>query len=222
MHRRASPQPPARGRIVARLLMGLAAVITLGAAALLGAGQAGWLAGTPPADLGVREGRLAAPRATPNSVSSQARLWAGHPRRDSAFIEPLAVPAGEDGTAALRRLAARVAAVPGARVVEQRGDYLRAEFTTRWLRFVDDAEFLLDAPAGVIHLRSASRLGEGDQGANRQRMEALRRAFAANAAAAGTSVTGTTGTTDTTGTTGTTGATGATGAASAGPSAAGR
>jgi uncharacterized protein (DUF1499 family) len=167
-----------------RLLMGLAAVIALSAAALLGAGQAGWLAGAPPQDLGVREGRLAAPSSSPNSVNSQSRLWPGHPRRDSAHIEPLAVPAGEDPAAAFARLAAMVAAVPGARVVEQSAGYLRAEFTTRWLRFVDDAEFLLDAGAGVIHVRSASRLGESDLGTNRERVEALRRAFAAAASAA--------------------------------------
>ena len=30
--------------------------------------------------------------------------------------------------------------MPGARVVQARDDYLHATFTSRWLRFVDDAE----------------------------------------------------------------------------------
>jgi uncharacterized protein (DUF1499 family) len=34
-------------------------------------------------------------------------------------------------------------------------------------------EFYVDEAAGLIHFRSASRLGEGDMGVNRQRMEML-------------------------------------------------
>jgi len=49
------------------------------------------------------------------------------------------------------------------------------EFETRWLRFVDDAQFLLDPAERVIHVRSKSRLGRDDHGVNRQRIEALRR-----------------------------------------------
>ena len=55
----------------------------------LGAGQAGLLAGNPPADLGVTAGRLKAPSHTANSVSSQAGLWAGHPQQVMAAIAPL-------------------------------------------------------------------------------------------------------------------------------------
>lgn len=48
--------------------------------------------------------------------------------------------------------------------------------------FVDDVEFLLDAGARVIHVRSASRLGRRDFGVNRARIEALRAAVAARSA----------------------------------------
>jgi uncharacterized protein (DUF1499 family) len=44
--------------------------------------------------------------------------------------------------------------------------------------YVDDVEFSLDPAASVIHVRSASRLGESDLGANRKRIEAIRVAFA--------------------------------------------
>ena len=64
--------------------------------------------------------------------------------------------------------------MPGAAVVEERPGYLYAEFTTRWLRFVDDVEFLLDEPTAMIHLRSASRLGRRDFGVNRERIETIR------------------------------------------------
>ena len=45
------------------------------------------------------------------------------------------------------------------------------------LRFRDDLELQLDATAGVIHLRSCSRVGRSDLGTNRRRVEAIRGAF---------------------------------------------
>ncbi len=133
------------------------------------AGQLGLLRGQPPAGLGVKDGRLAAPSTTPNSVSSQADLWPGHPQQARARIAPLA-----GGAATFARLPGLLASWPGARTVEARADYLRAEFTTPLMQYTDDVEFWLDAAAGVVHVRSASRLGHGDMGANRRRIEALR------------------------------------------------
>ena len=40
--------------------------------------------------------------------------------------------------------------------------------------FVDDVEIRLDESTGKIHIRSASREGYGDLGANRKRIEAIR------------------------------------------------
>lgn len=143
------------------------------AAAVLAAAQWGAFAGHPPQGLGVHDGRLAPPSDTPNSVSSQAQNWADHPQQRSAQIAPLALRgSGEQTIATLARL---VAAMPGATVVESRADYLRVEFQTRWMHFVDDAEFWFDPAAGVIQVRSASRLGYGDMGVNRARIESIRR-----------------------------------------------
>ena len=64
--------------------------------------------------------------------------------------------------------------MPGARIVDARPDYLYAQLTTKWLRFVDDAEFWASAAEGVIHVRSASRVGRRDFGVNRRRVEAIR------------------------------------------------
>ena len=64
-------------------------------------------------------------------------------------------------------------------MVVARAEYLHVSFETRWLRFVDDAEFWFDPAAGVVQLRSASRLGRRDFGVNRARIEALRAALAA-------------------------------------------
>ncbi|MBA4178363.1 MAG: DUF1499 domain-containing protein [Leptothrix sp. (in: Bacteria)] len=153
------------------LLIALAAVAVLALLAVA-SGQAGLLAGHAPADLGVQGGRLKAPSKTPNSVSSQADLWPGHPQQAQARIAPLAlVGSGAETLARLRRL---VEATPGARIVTARDDYLHATFSTPLMKYTDDAEFWLDPAAGVVQVRSASRLGRSDLGANRARIEALR------------------------------------------------
>jgi uncharacterized protein (DUF1499 family) len=156
-----------------RILRILIVAAILLAIAVVAAGQAGLLRGTPPTDLGVRDGRLKPPSETRNSVSSQAALWTGHPQAAGAAIAPLALQGG-DGPATLAALRQAVEATPGGRVIEARADYLRAEFRTRWLGFVDDAEFWLDPAGGVVQVRSASRIGREDFDVNRQRIEALR------------------------------------------------
>ena len=154
----------------------IAAIVIVGLpAALLLAGQMNLLAGRRPDDLGARNGMLKAPAARAwNSVSSQAGR---HAHTDYHLIAPLRYSG--DGDAAFARLADVVAAMPGATIVERQAGYLYAQFQTRLLKFVDDVEFLLDEPAGVIHMRSASRLGSKDFGANRQRLEAIRQRFEA-------------------------------------------
>lgn len=146
-------------------------VVTL-AALLLLAGQLGFLTGKAPKDIGFHNGRLKPPSTTSNSVSSQASLYPDHPQRAYADIAPLAYSG--DGQAAMARLAALLASMPRTQVITREPGYLYAQSTTLLLRFTDDVEFALDEAASVIHLRSASRLGQKDFGANRKRMEALR------------------------------------------------
>jgi uncharacterized protein (DUF1499 family) len=84
--------------------------------------------------------------------------------------------AGKDPTSvAIEALKAVVAEMPRSRVVVERENYLAAEFRSKIFGFIDDVEFRVDADAGVVHFRSASRLGYSDMGANRERMEAIRR-----------------------------------------------
>lgn len=153
------------------LSIGAIALVALPLAALL-AGQAGLLAGSAPTDLGVRDGRLRPPSKTPNSVSSQADLWAGVVGRDGARIAPLALVG--DGDATIARLRAIVQAMPGATLVTERPDYLYVQFRSRWLGFVDDTEFWVDPATQVVQVRSASRIGQSDLGVNRARIEAIR------------------------------------------------
>jgi len=125
-----------------------------------------------PDNLGVKDGRLAPCPATPNCVSTQAA-----PQDSEHRIEP--IPFDGPPPEALRRIKAALATFPRVRIVRETDDYLHAEFTSLVFRFVDDVEFYVDAAGRRIDFRSASRVGRSDVGANRRRMEAFRRAFAA-------------------------------------------
>ncbi|MFP4566326.1 MAG: DUF1499 domain-containing protein [Spirochaetaceae bacterium] len=126
----------------------------------------------PPADLGTVDGNLRPCPDTPNCVETRAA-------DDEHAIAPLEIPQElrrhpDTAGAALDRLNTIIAAYPRAQVTERRSDYLAAEFRSRIFRFADDVEFLVDEEAGVVHFRSASRLGHSDAGVNRSRMEQIR------------------------------------------------
>ncbi|TRX01023.1 DUF1499 domain-containing protein [Candidatus Methylobacter oryzae] len=102
---------------------------------------------------------------SPNCVSSQA------PDADH-FIGPFKIITDvEQAWAALKK-----ALISQSRtVITQASDNaLHAEATSLVFRFVDDVDAILDAEAKLIHIRSASRVGYGDFGVNRRRIEALR------------------------------------------------
>ena len=102
---------------------------------------------------------------SPNCVSSQA-TDVGH------FIAPFKiVGAAEDAWAALKN-----ALLSQSRTVitEESGGRLHAQATSLVFRFVDDIDVILDGDAKLLHIRSASRIGYGDFGVNRKRMERLR------------------------------------------------
>jgi uncharacterized protein (DUF1499 family) len=159
------------------ILKSLVVIIAGLAVALLVAGQVGMLRGQPPTDLGVKNGQLKAPANSPNSVSSQASRHPNHPFRAYADIAPLAYTG--DSASAFARAVAAVKAMPGTTAVEEKpgSGYLYAQCQTRWLKFTDDLELALDESARVIHVRSASRIGRGDLGVNRKRVETIRAAL---------------------------------------------
>jgi len=69
---------------------------------------------------------------------------------------------------------AAVESIPRVAIITDTGDYLHAECSSALMGFVDDLELQLRADRGEIAVRSASRLGYGDLGVNRRRVEALR------------------------------------------------
>jgi uncharacterized protein (DUF1499 family) len=103
---------------------------------------------------------------SPNCVSTQA------PDEQHA-ITPLRYQKNQ--AAAKAALKAAVLSLPRTKLVDDDESYLHFEFTSLLLRFVDDVEFLFDDEARTIHFRSASRIGYGDFGVNRRRMEEIRK-----------------------------------------------
>jgi uncharacterized protein (DUF1499 family) len=128
-------------------------------------------------ELGLVEGRLRDCPARPNCVSSEAP---GRP----GFVEPLAFEGDPD--AAFRSLVAFLEEEPRVSVEEVGDAYVHAVFTTRLLRFRDDVELRLDREAGVVHVRSASRVGYSDLGANQARIESIRSRWNPQAASSAT------------------------------------
>ena len=118
-------------------------------------------------ELGLFDGQLRPCPATPNCVCSEDPA-------DGAFVEPLSF-SGSAEQAWQRIRQATVAA--GGTVVSGQESYLHAVFETPLLRFVDDVELRLDRDKRLIHIRSASRVGHSDLGANRKRVAQLRAAF---------------------------------------------
>ena len=116
-------------------------------------------AGEPPQDIGVRDGRLIACPESPNCVSSY----------ESSEEHSIAALDGN-----LNQIQQILLTMDGANIVEQSSNYLYAEFTSSLMGYVDDVEFLYDAASNTTHVRSASRVGYSDMGANRGRVEAIR------------------------------------------------
>ncbi len=137
----------------------------------------GGLAGQRPTTLGVKDGKLSPCPDTPNCVISESDTDADAEHA----IAPLAYSG--DPARAMALLEAVVNAMSRTAIIEKTDRYLYAEFTSKLMGFVDDVEFYLDPSTPVIQVRSASRLGQSDLGANRKRIEAIRQALASAAIA---------------------------------------
>jgi uncharacterized protein (DUF1499 family) len=121
-----------------------------------------------PGNLGATDGRLSSCPDSPNCVCSTDTS-------ETHQIAPLTFTDSADQ--ARERLLNILEAFPGCQIVQSEESYLRAEFRTHWLRFVDDVEFLIDPRQNVIQVRSASRIGYSDLGTNRRRVETIRQQF---------------------------------------------
>lgn len=143
------------------------AVVVIAAAAgalLLGACARG---AAPKAGGVTEDGKLAPCPTSPNCVSSFADA-------DDAVHRVDVLPVTGSAEETMDALVRAIESMPRARIITREGAYLHAEFRSRLIGYVDDLELLVQAESGVVHVRSASRIGHSDLGANRKRVEALR------------------------------------------------
>lgn len=118
-------------------------------------------------ELGLLNGQLRPCPATPNCVCSE---WP----EAGAYVEPVVYSIARD--AAWDGIKQAIIETGGEIVTVQPG-YLRARYVTPLMRYVDDVELRIDEDGHVIHVRSASRVGHSDLGANRLRVNRIRGAF---------------------------------------------
>jgi uncharacterized protein (DUF1499 family) len=119
---------------------------------------------------GIAENRLTPCPESPNCVSSDAS-------DEVHRVEPYRLKAApEEAWAGLREV---VEAQERVTVITADDAYLHVEVRSAIFRFVDDAEFHLRPDDGIIAVRSAARVGYGDLGVNRKRIESIREAMRA-------------------------------------------
>jgi uncharacterized protein (DUF1499 family) len=119
-------------------------------------------------DLGVHDGQLLPCSSLPRCVSTTAG-------DEQHRIDPISF--SDSPEEAWARVQKVMADWPRTRILTVTDTYLHAECATLLFRFLDDVELLLDREAKVIHFRASARVGLGDLGVNRRRMERIRRAF---------------------------------------------
>jgi uncharacterized protein (DUF1499 family) len=123
--------------------------------------------------LGIENGQLKECPTTPNCVNSQAK-------DKKHFIEPILVTGPP--LEAKKHILNILKELKRSKIKAIEDNYIRAEFTSRVFRFVDDVEFYFPdtkSKEGIIHVRSASRIGHSDLGVNRKRIEEIRSKFKA-------------------------------------------
>lgn len=111
---------------------------------------------------GMDNGRLSACSQKPNCVSSEEGTGSLH--KIEAFTA---------GSLTIKQLALLVEDI-GGKVVLVNNAYLAAEFSSSLFGFVDDLELRIDPDNGLLHIRSASRVGHSDFGVNRKRVDQIR------------------------------------------------
>lgn len=125
--------------------------------------------GRMPDGLGVGDGSFAPCPNKPNCVSSFAD-------DEDHQIAALAIEGSAE--TAWMGLQAFLEEAPRVEIVTSSRNYIHAVYTSSVMRYRDDVEFLLRRGEKEIAIRSASRVGYGDMGTNRNRIEAIRNALA--------------------------------------------
>ncbi|MGH8539453.1 MAG: DUF1499 domain-containing protein, partial [Stenotrophobium sp.] len=141
----------------------VAGLMSLAAAALLSG------CGMGSANLRGPDGKLAFCESGPHCVSSETL-------DSERYVKPITYNGSR--AAAQEAMGTVIVGMKGAKIVTYEPGYIHAEFTSPMMHYVDDLE-LVFPDEKEIQVRSSSRIGYYDFDANRERVEAIRKAFEA-------------------------------------------
>lgn len=114
------------------------------------------------------DGAFAPCAKSPNCVSSQAN------QRGKQISPMVYLSSIEEAKSLLKSV---ISDIKRAKLITEEASYLHYEFTTAIGAFIDDVEFYFPSEEKVIHMKSSSREGWWDLGANRRRLKRVKRKF---------------------------------------------
>jgi len=120
-----------------------------------------------PNDLGLQDGKLRPCPDSPNCVSSES---------DAQGDKEHSIEAIQGEKATWDKLK-QVIQHHGGEIQTDKANYVHATFSSSIFHYVDDLELRFDETNKLVHVRSASRMGKSDFGANRARVEMLKQAL---------------------------------------------
>ncbi|MBW2248142.1 MAG: DUF1499 domain-containing protein [Deltaproteobacteria bacterium] len=121
--------------------------------------------GKRPDEMGIDPSGLRGCPKSPNCVSSEAK-------DETHAIEWFRLKG--DPNVSWPLIQDEIASMPRWTIVTATDNYIHVECKSRVFRFIDDLELYFNSSNGIISIRSASRVGYWDFGANRRRVELLR------------------------------------------------
>ena len=127
-----------------------------------------WKNTTIPSGLGVHNEKMAPLPTSPNAVSSQTT-------DEEKKVTPFSFKGDIQETKEAIKQA--LLAYKNIEIYAEDQNYIHAISTTSTMKYHDDLEFYFDEQAGLVHFRSASRVGYSDMGLNRERYNRLKNLY---------------------------------------------
>ncbi len=146
-----------------KLLLTLIAVLII--AALIGLSVMGMMSKSGGAP-GLISGKLNQCPESPNCVCTEFQIDTDH------YLPPATYSSNEIST--VRKQVRAAINASGGELLRERDNYFVATYTSGTFGFVDDLEVRIEPDTKQIHIRSASRVGYSDLGANRERASKLK------------------------------------------------
>jgi len=118
---------------------------------------------------GLVDSKLSRCPASPNCISSE------YPEDKLHFTEPLDI--SDYKFEKLSQAIIDAINNTGGKPASIEKNYISATYTSNIFRYVDDFEIRIDSNSNLLHIRSASRVGHSDLGANLKRIQQFKNQF---------------------------------------------